>query len=123
VPGMSDSNDIVDETEGLGAADPITGVTAGHDDLANDAQLPDGDEDLAAAAEAGEDVDFAAGDPEAVRAESLTTVTNDAVAGETVEPGPGDGNDGPTGGAPAEFEPLLPDNELAGQDIDLEDQA
>ena len=36
------------------------------------------------------------------REESLETVTNDAVAGETVEPQPGDGtDDGPTGGAPA----------------------
>ena len=35
--------------------------------------------------------------------ESLETVTNDAVAGETVEPQPGDGtDDGPTGGAPRE---------------------
>lgn len=33
--------------------------------------------------------------------------TNDAVAGETVEPGPGSGNDGPTGGSPREFEPEL----------------
>lgn len=119
---MSDSNDIVDEAAGLGAADPITGVTAGHDDLDDDAQLPDSDEDFAAAAEAGDDVDFAAGDPEAIRAESLTTVTNDALAGETVEPGPGDGNDGPTGGSPAEGEPILADNELAGQDIDLRDE-
>ncbi|ROP63187.1 MULTISPECIES: hypothetical protein [unclassified Curtobacterium] len=35
--------------------------------------------------------------------ESLETVTNDAVAGETVEPQVGDGtDDGPTGGAPRE---------------------
>jgi hypothetical protein len=32
-------------------------------------------------------------------------VTNDAVAGETVLPGAGDGNDGPTGGSPREAEP------------------
>ena len=120
---MSDSNDIVDEAAGLGAADPITGVTGAHDDLDDDAQLQGDDQDLDAAAEGGDDVDFAAGDPEAIRAESLTTVTNDALAGETVEPGVGDGNDGPTGGAPAEIEPILADNELAGQDIDLEDEA
>jgi hypothetical protein len=33
------------------------------------------------------------------------TVTNDAVAGETVFSGDGDGNDGPTGGSPREGEP------------------
>lgn len=32
-------------------------------------------------------------------------VTNDAVAGETVLPGVGDGNDGPTGGSPRELQP------------------
>lgn len=40
--------------------------------------------------------------------ESLETVTNDAVAGETVEPQPGDGtDDGPTGGSPREGSPDL----------------
>lgn len=34
-------------------------------------------------------------------------VVNDAVAGETVEPGAGEGNNGPTGGAPREAEPTL----------------
>lgn len=33
------------------------------------------------------------------------TAANDAVAGETVLPGVGEGNDGPTGGAPAERAP------------------
>lgn len=37
--------------------------------------------------------------------ERNTVTTNDAVAGETVDPGSGDGNDGPTGGSPREFEP------------------
>lgn len=38
--------------------------------------------------------------------EALETVTNDAVAGETVEPQLGDGtDDGPTGGAPNEGSP------------------
>lgn len=40
-------------------------------------------------------------------AERNDLVTNDAVAGETVEPGPGEGNAGPTGGSPREFEPVL----------------
>lgn len=40
--------------------------------------------------------------------ESLETVTNDAVAGETVEPQSGDGSDdGPTGGSPREGSPDL----------------
>ncbi|WFR67266.1 hypothetical protein P9139_01180 [Curtobacterium flaccumfaciens] len=40
--------------------------------------------------------------------ESLETVTNDGVAGETVEPQTGDGtDDGPTGGAPREGSPDL----------------
>ncbi|WP_420363054.1 hypothetical protein AABM26_00945 [Curtobacterium aetherium] len=40
--------------------------------------------------------------------EALETVTNDAVAGETVEPQLGDGtDDGPTGGAPREGSPDL----------------
>lgn len=40
--------------------------------------------------------------------ESAETVTNDAVAGETVEPQPGDGtDDGSTGGAPREGSPDL----------------
>lgn len=76
---------------------------------------------------AGDDVhsvlddDDAPEDTETVRAESQQTVVNDAVAGDTVLPGIGEGNDGPTGGAPAEGEPDLPENELQGQDIDLDD--
>ncbi len=66
--------------------------------------------------------DEAAGDPETLAAESMSTVTNDAVAGETVDPGAGDGNTGPTGGSPAEGTPYEPVNELAGEDIDLRDE-
>lgn len=44
--------------------------------------------------------------------ESVETVTNDAVAGETVYPEPGDGTaNGPTGGAPREGEPILWEND------------
>jgi hypothetical protein len=39
--------------------------------------------------------------------ERNTVTTNDAVAGETVDPGSGEGNNGPTGGSPREFEPEL----------------
>jgi hypothetical protein len=56
-------------------------------------------------------------DPERLAAESMDTVTNDAVGGETVEPGLGDGNDGPTGGAPGEDSPYFDDNDLEGEEI------
>ncbi|MEJ3406046.1 hypothetical protein WDJ51_15030 [Rathayibacter sp. YIM 133350] len=52
---------------------------------------------------------------------SKQTVTNDAVAGETVFDGVGDGNDGPTGGAPREISPDYAPNDLAGEEIDLDD--
>jgi hypothetical protein len=61
--------------------------------------------------------DGGAYDDERLDAESKQTVTNDAVAGETVLPGVGDGNDGPTGGAPAEGTPDLAENELQGEEI------
>lgn len=89
------------EGAGLGTADPVTGLPAGESDLDDTAVLPD-----------DPGVDLTADDPLALRAESMATVTNDAVAGETVLPGRGDGNDGPTGGAPTELEPILPVNEL-----------
>jgi hypothetical protein len=53
-------------------------------------------------------------------AASKQTVTNDAVAGETVID---NGHyAGPTGSEPLEAEPDLPENELAGEDIDLRDE-
>ena len=61
--------------------------------------------------------DGGAHDDETIGAESKQTVTNDAVAGETVLPGAGDGNNGPTGGAPSEGTPELDENELAGDEI------
>jgi hypothetical protein len=39
--------------------------------------------------------------------EGNEVTTNDAVAGETVESGAGEGNEGPTGGSPREFQPEL----------------
>lgn len=119
---MSDERD---EAEGVGAADPITGVTGGGDDLASSARLPDTgveDGDVQVEEDGGEAADAAAGDPETLAAEAATTVTNDAVAGETVLPGQGDGNDGPTGGAPGEVTPIEPENELDPSTIDLEDE-
>jgi len=60
---------------------------------------------------------------EAARFEgSEDIVTNDAVAGETVEPGIGEGNDGPTGGSPREGAPYEAANELSGEDIDLDEE-
>ncbi|MDQ0573995.1 hypothetical protein [Agromyces albus] len=50
------------------------------------------------------------------------TVVNDAVAGETLLSGPGDGNDGPTGGAAHEQEPVYAENDLADEDVDLGDE-
>jgi hypothetical protein len=50
------------------------------------------------------------------------TVVNDAVAGETILPGRGEGNAGPTGGAAREQEPLYAENDLADEEIDLADE-
>ena len=120
---MSDPTN--DEAAGLGAADPITGVTGAHDDLDQDTRLPDSgveEGDEREERDGGEAADYARGDWETIRAESDQTVTNDAVAGETVYDGPGDGNDGPTGGSPAEVEPTQPENELDAGSIDLDDE-
>ncbi|GAA4186353.1 hypothetical protein GCM10022288_09750 [Gryllotalpicola kribbensis] len=60
--------------------------------------------------------------------ERNTVTTNDAVAGETVEPGAGDGNDGPTGGSPREAEPAYHEHDAhedendAPQDLDGGDE-
>ncbi|WP_345480196.1 hypothetical protein [Amnibacterium soli] len=120
---MSDITD--DEAADIGAADPITGVAAGGDDLARDTVLPDSgveDGDDEAEEDGGESADYARGDWATIQAESNSTVTNDAVAGETVYAGEGDGNDGPTGGAPAETRPDEPDNGIDPDSIDLEDE-
>ena len=106
---MSDTTN--DEAAGIGAADPITGVAAGGDDLESDLRLPDDPDD-----------DLDGDDPEALRAEADDLVTNDAVAGETVLPGEGDGNDGPTGGSPAELAPAEPDHAIDPGSIDLDDE-
>jgi hypothetical protein len=53
--------------------------------------------------------------------EAKETVVNDAVAGETVLPGAGDGNEGPTGGSPREQEPMYAENDLADEEIDLDE--
>lgn len=51
------------------------------------------------------EVDYALDDPIAESDFADELVTTDSVAGETVWDGPGDGNDGPTGGRPREAEP------------------
>jgi len=62
-------------------------------------------------------------DAEAIAAESKNTVTNDAVAGETVLPQPGDGDGGPTGGSPHEGEPIYDEHGgESAEDIDLDDE-
>lgn len=58
---------------------------------------------------------------ELLREHAIQTDTTDGAAGETVLPGLGDGNNGPTGGAPREPEPDFAENDLAGAQIDLED--
>ena len=45
--------------------------------------------------------------------------TNDAVGGETVTRGVGNGNDGPTGGSPGEARPYGAPNDLSDDEIDL----
>ncbi|MBT2501871.1 hypothetical protein [Curtobacterium sp. ISL-83] len=58
------------------------------------------------------------------REEALETVTNDAVAGETVEPQLGDGtDDGPTGGASREGAPDMfeHDSDEDGRNLATED--
>jgi hypothetical protein len=53
----------------------------------------------------------------------LETVTNDAVAGETVLPGPADGNDGPTGGAEREATPIYDEHDPQTEaEVDLDDE-
>lgn len=62
--------------------------------------------------------DMQGSDPVDAARQSKETVTNDAVAGETVLDGAGDGNYGPTGGSPREAEPVG-DNELDDDETDL----
>lgn len=119
---MSDSKD---EAAGIGAADPVTGVAAGGDDLARSTVLPatgveDGDDEVAE--DGGGAADYARGDAATIQAETNSVTTNDAVAGDTVYPGRGDGNDGPTGGAPTEVTPLEPENSADPATIDLDDE-
>lgn len=83
-----------------------------------DGGRPDGEPAAVAASDRAETRDLRAGDPEEAARESKETVTNDAVAGETVLDGAGDGNYGPTGGAPRESEPVG-GNELDDDNIDL----
>lgn len=62
-------------------------------------------------------------DPIAAKATAKQTVTNDAVAGETVLPGAGDGNDGPTGGSPGEAQPIYGEDERDDEAIVLSNDA
>ena len=57
------------------------------------------------------EVDYALDDPIADADVANELVTTDAVAGETVRPGAGDGNDGPTGGSPREAEPYYDEHD------------
>ena len=64
--------------------------------------------------------DAVTNDPVVTDAQSKQTLTNDAVAGETVLPGAGDGNNGPTGGSPGEAQPIYAENDLDADEIDLD---
>jgi len=62
-------------------------------------------------------------DPAADELLEEETVANDPLAGETVFPGAGEGNAGPTGGAPHEVEPVYAENDLEDEDLVLEDDS
>ena len=113
---MSDARDDIDpdatgEGADLGSADPITGVPNGDGDLDDEAGCP---------------TTRTTTSPAATRwrcAPSRWTRSRTTRSRATPSlPGPGDGNDGPTGGAPAESEPILPRQRAAGEDIDLDDE-
>ncbi len=65
---------------------------------------------------ADDDVDYSLDDPIAEADFEDELVTNDAVAGETIWPGPGDGNDGPTGGQQREAEPEYDEHSRVQED-------
>ena len=50
--------------------------------------------------------------------DASSTATNDAVAGETILPQSGEGNDGPTGGAPREASPVYAETDDSGEALD-----
>lgn len=60
---------------------------------------------------------------ELTRSHAIQTDTTDAVAGETVLPGLGYDDDAAVGDATSEPEPEYRENDLAGEEIDLDDQA
>jgi len=64
------------------------------------------------------EVDYALDDPIAEADFADELVTTDGVAGETVWDGPGDGNDGPTGGQPREAEPYYDEHDPEGNPED-----
>jgi hypothetical protein len=84
-----------------GAQDPVTG-DADAGDTAGWVDPADGDDD------------YALNDPIADADYADELVTNDSVAGETVWAGPGDGNNGPTGGQPREVEPDYDEHDPEG---------
>lgn len=95
-----------------GTGDPVGAGTVETPNV--DGGRPDGDPD--AVAESDRDR-LDGGDPVEAARESKETVTNDAVAGETVLDGAGDGNYGPTGGSPREAEPI--EGDADEENIDL----
>src|SRR5690606_5181741 len=95
-----------------GTGDPVGAGTVETPNV--DGGRPDGDPDAVAE---GDRDRLDGGDPVEAARESKETVTNDAVAGETVLDGAGDGNYGPTGGSPREAEPI--EGDADEENIDL----
>ncbi|WP_375400405.1 RecQ family ATP-dependent DNA helicase [uncultured Amnibacterium sp.] len=118
-----DDDDEVDDAGGTQLGGHSVGIRNGGNTMSDPILSTTGNPGAGGDPEAVLDDDATVQDAETVQAESQQTVTNDAVAGETVLPGSGEGNDGPTGGAPGEGEPELPENELQGEDIDLDDDS
>jgi hypothetical protein len=101
-----------------GTGDPVGSGTVETPNV--DGGRPDGDPEAVADSDRDRLQD---GDPLEAARESKETVTNDAVAGETVLDGAGDGNYGPTGGSPREAEPIQgdPDEENIDLGTDIRD--
>lgn len=101
-----DGLDDVGPGDGLDEASTDFGRHA--DDLTDTTVLEDPAEDGTVEAGTRPDDELSALGDDELAAESMSkqTVTNDAVAGQTVFPGAGIRNEGPTGGAPSEIEPI-----------------
>lgn len=95
-----------------------------HDDEVTDTTVPEdpqADGSVEAGTRADDELSSLGDDELADAAMSKDTVTNDAVAGETVFPGAGIRNEGPTGGSPREVEPKYDEHD-PNEQIDLAEE-